>query len=223
VDAGGVESAEPFRKGRKADVVGEELGHAADEVSGVIENGMMVKSKQRKLGTTRGQPRRTRTAKASRITRTAAKSRRASEWGGWGRLSVDGPGHYNPDRSEGPWGRARYSRLNSGVPPVMPSGSERNTAYHLENAKGAYKPLEAQGMPGAGLTAASRGKVPPDKLALKPYWGKPAVRNFREGDGNAGHHRSPVSAFVLPDWISFRIQPVRCSRHRASGAPDFFR
>jgi hypothetical protein len=22
--------------------------------------------------------------------------------------------------------------------------------------------------------------------ALKPYWGKPAVRNFREGDGNNG-------------------------------------
>ena len=25
-----------------------------------------------------------------------------------------------------------------------------------------------------------------DRLALKPYWGKPAVRNFRGGDGNAG-------------------------------------
>ena len=30
----------------------------------------------------------------------------ACEWGGWGRLSEDGPGHYNPDRSEDPWGRA---------------------------------------------------------------------------------------------------------------------
>jgi hypothetical protein len=26
--------------------------------------------------------------------------------GGWGRLSVDGPGQHNPDRSEGPWSRA---------------------------------------------------------------------------------------------------------------------
>ena len=33
------------------------------------------------------------------------KSRCAREWGGWGRLSDDGPGHYNPDPSEGPWGR----------------------------------------------------------------------------------------------------------------------
>jgi hypothetical protein len=36
----------------------------------------------------------------------AAKSRCACEWGGWGRISEDGPGHYNPDRSEDPWGRA---------------------------------------------------------------------------------------------------------------------
>jgi hypothetical protein len=36
--------------------------------------------------------------------RHAVKSRCAREWGGWGRLSDDGPGHYNPDPSEGPWG-----------------------------------------------------------------------------------------------------------------------
>jgi hypothetical protein len=41
-----------------------------------------------------------------RINRSAAKSRCAGEWGAWGRLSDDGPGHYNPDRSEGPWGKA---------------------------------------------------------------------------------------------------------------------
>jgi hypothetical protein len=60
---------------------------------------------QRKLGTTRGSPRRSRTAKASRISRHAVKSRCAREWGGWGRLSDDGPGQNNPDPSEGPWGR----------------------------------------------------------------------------------------------------------------------
>ena len=60
---------------------------------------------KRKLGTARGSPRRSRTAKASRISRHAVKSRCACEWGGWGRLSDDGPGHYNPDPSEGPWGR----------------------------------------------------------------------------------------------------------------------
>jgi hypothetical protein len=64
---------------------------------------------QRKLGTTRGSPRRSRTAKALRISRRAVKSRCAREWGGWGRLSDDGPGHYNPDPSEGPWGKWRRS------------------------------------------------------------------------------------------------------------------
>jgi hypothetical protein len=53
-------------------------------------------------------------------------------------------------------------------------------------------------MPGAGLTELSRGKAPSDRPALKPYWGKPAVRNFREDDGNVGIIRSPVRAIVLP-------------------------
>src|SRR5580700_3781851 len=35
--------------------------------------------------------------------------------------------------------------------------------------------------------------------ALKPYRGKPAVRNFRGGDGNVGIIRSPLRAIVLPD------------------------
>ena len=71
---------------------------------GVAGDGMPGKNVQRKLGTTRGSPRRSRTAKASRISRHAVKSRCVHEWDGWGRLSDDGPGHYNPDLSEGPWG-----------------------------------------------------------------------------------------------------------------------
>src|SRR5258705_9368415 len=71
---------------------------------GVVEDGMPGANEQRKPGTARGSPRRSRTAKASRISRHAVKSRCACEWVGWGRLSDDGPGHYNPDPSEGPWG-----------------------------------------------------------------------------------------------------------------------
>jgi len=74
---------------------------------GVPGDGMPGKNTQRKLGTTRGSPRRSRTAKASRISRHAVKSRCAREWGGWGRISDDGSGHYNPNRSEGPWGMWR--------------------------------------------------------------------------------------------------------------------
>jgi hypothetical protein len=44
------------------------------------------------------------------------------------------------------------------------------------------------------------GKASSDSPALKPYWGKPAVRNFRGGDGNVGIIRSPVRAIALPDY-----------------------
>src|SRR5262249_30602758 len=81
------------------------------ELPGVKEDGMSGRNEQRKLGTARGSPRRTRTAKASRISRHAVKSRCAREWGGWGRLSDDGPGHYNPDLSEDPWGGGGMSDL----------------------------------------------------------------------------------------------------------------
>ena len=80
---------------------------AANEVPGVVESDMSRQNGQRKHGTTRGSPRRSRTAKTSHISSCAVKLRRACEWGGWGRLSDDGPGHYNLDRSEGPWGRAQ--------------------------------------------------------------------------------------------------------------------
>jgi hypothetical protein len=74
------------------------------ELPGVKEDGMSGRNVQRKLGTTRGSPRRSRTAKALRISRFTVKSRCACEWGGWGRVSDDGSGHYNPNPSEGPWG-----------------------------------------------------------------------------------------------------------------------
>ena len=44
------------------------------ELPGVIESGMPGRNGQRKPGTTRGSPRRSRTAKALRISRLAAKS-----------------------------------------------------------------------------------------------------------------------------------------------------
>jgi len=74
------------------------------ELPGVIEDGMSGRNSQRKPGTTRGSPRRSRTAKASRISRHAAKSRCACEWGGWGRLSDDDPRQNNSGPSEDPWG-----------------------------------------------------------------------------------------------------------------------
>ena len=84
---------------------------AAEELPGVPEDDMSTQNGQRKHGTTRGLPRRRRqqyrrTAKATGISRSAVKSSCACEWGGWGRISEDGSGQNNPDRNEGPWGRA---------------------------------------------------------------------------------------------------------------------
>ena len=58
-----------------------------------------------------------------------------------------------------------------------------------------------EGMPGAGLTLPPLRQAPSEMLALKPYWGKPTVRDFRGDDGNVGIIRSPVRATVLPDLL----------------------
>ena len=52
------------------------------------------------------------------------------------------------------------------------------------------------------------GKAPSDSPALKPYRGKPALRNFRGGNGNVGIIRSPVRAIALPDSSVIGTYPV---------------
>src|SRR5262249_26060129 len=74
------------------------------ELPGVVGGGMPGRNGQRKTGTARGWPRRSRTAEASHISRSAMKLGCARERGGWGRLSDDGRDS-KPDRSEDPWGR----------------------------------------------------------------------------------------------------------------------
>ena len=122
------------------------------ELPGVIEDGMPGRNVQRKPGTARGSPRRSRTAKASRISRHAVKSRCARERDGWGRLSDDGPGHYNPDPSEDPWGgglltlQAVHDQL---LRPELQCGT---TVAITKCTKGEGKPVVRQRMPGAGLS-----------------------------------------------------------------------
>jgi hypothetical protein len=99
---------------------------------------------------------------------------------------------------------------NGGAPHLNRPGVERgNGVSALRCTKGRSKPSGATGMPGAGLTEARRGKALPEKPALKPYWGKPAVRNFRGGDGDVGIIRSPVRAIALPDPRGVRIHTTR--------------
>ena len=85
---------------------------------------------------------------ASRISRRAAKSRCAWEWGAWGQLSEDGPGQHNPDRSEDPWGRAAEAARTE----VLVSASVPNTERGLSNGSESTK---GDGKPGAGKATSS--------------------------------------------------------------------
>ena len=79
------------------------------------------------------------------ISRTTAKSQRARERGRWGRLSVDGPGHYNPDRSEGPWGRAAWAAQMAVRHQAHPPALYGDKVRMLERAKGGCKPRSIVG------------------------------------------------------------------------------
>jgi hypothetical protein len=125
------------------------------------------------------------TAKVFRISRETVKSGCAREWGGWGRLSEDGPGQHNPDRSEDPWGEAERTARTD----VFASASSQTQSRASRWQRRARRAMANQ----------YAGKASPDIPALRPYRGKPAVRNFREDDGNVGIIRSPVRAIVLPD------------------------
>jgi hypothetical protein len=128
---------------------------------------------------------------ASRISRRAVKSGCACEWGAWGQISEDGPGHYNPDRSEDPWGRAaEAARAEVHKRTTFPD-TVRGFNVISDGHEGRWQTGR-----GEDLRA---GKAAPEIPALKPYWGKPTVRNFRGGDGNRGIIRSPQSAIVLPE------------------------
>ena len=111
-----------------------------------------------------------------------------------GAVSEDGPGQKNPVWSEGPWGRAaeaaRTEVLQRATSPAQNGDPTREAGSTKDNGK----PTEARD--------ASNGKALSDIPALKPYWGKLAVRNFREGNGNVGMIRSPLRAFALPDQSS---------------------
>jgi hypothetical protein len=96
-DCGRIGSAEPLVSRRRPCRHRSSGTYSMSESPGSERTAWQEGMRQRKPGTTRGSPRRSRTAKASRISRQAAKSRCAREWGGWGRISDDGPGSILPD------------------------------------------------------------------------------------------------------------------------------
>jgi hypothetical protein len=96
-------------------------------------------------------------------------------------------------------------------------GTDPGTLRYRKCAKDGDKLNGSEGMPGAGLTESPFRQVLSAMLALKPYWGKPTVRDFRGDDGNVGIIRSPVRAIVLPD----HRMPSFCAVSRKIRTRDF--
>ena len=98
-----------------------------------------------------------------------------------------------------PWGKEKESLAQRSAQPRARLDTEPAVRAVGEAGEGQLKLRRAAGMLGASLTAARGRQGRPDMLALKPYRGQLAVRNFRGDDGNVGIIRSPVRAIVLLD------------------------
>jgi hypothetical protein len=118
---------------------------------GSVEDGMPGRNEQRKPGTTRGSPRALPHSEGIAYKRYATKSRCAREWGGWGRLSDDGPGQHNLVRSEGPRSRATYVARMAVFHRAGGSDTERRTHAATESTKGGGKPDRRNGNAGSKL------------------------------------------------------------------------
>ena len=110
------------------------------------------------------------TVKAFHISRSAMKLGCAREWGGWGRISVDGPGQHNLDRSEGPWSRATHvARMavfhRAGGPPTQSGGP----MFAAGSTKDGSKPASRDGHAGSQLNRSVIREGPSDRPALEPY------------------------------------------------------
>jgi hypothetical protein len=152
------------------------------------------------------------TGRASGISRQAVKWGCACEWGGWGRLSEEGAGQKNPDWREGPWGRAAEAARTEVHQRATSPAQNGEPTREAGSRKDGGKPSDAREAP--------NGKALSEIPALKPYWGKPAVGNFREGNRNVGMIRSPRRAIALPDRGGRHCQDDRRGEHAESAVPE---
>ena len=85
-----------------------------------------------------------------------------------GAASEDGAGQNNPVWSEGPWGRAAAAARTEVLQRATSPGTERGSDEGSGEHEGQWQTVRRE--------EASNGKALSDTPALKPYWGKPAVR-----------------------------------------------
>src|SRR6516225_210597 len=174
---------------------------AGERSPGVGTGRQSKRDGQPKQGRSRRSPRALPPSEGPRYKRRGAvKSVGAGETGGSGRSGEEGrdslplPERRTRGVQRRGYGGGLFRNVREGSHPGRTQGS--GTRRH---AKGRGKPGGSEGMPGVDLTSGSSGQAWSEKLALKPYWGKPTVRNFRGGGGNVGIIRSPNRATALPD------------------------
>jgi hypothetical protein len=142
----------------------------------------------------------------------------ACEWGGWGRLSDDGPGHYNPDLSEGPWGGGVMILHGSAQSSLRPDTVRDNrcvyevheermqTGYRMAYAGSRLKPLTHPGRHRLESQPSSRtGENPPYGM----------IGGIEETSASFKARSAPRS---YPTSISCRW---RCNGHPAMRAISF--
>jgi hypothetical protein len=99
-------------------------------------------------------------------------------------VSRDPGGQHNLRGSQGPLDRTRPETTTcTAGKPVLPNGLERAEIRGLA----AYKFRSDRGMRVPRLSREHLSEGHGRKPGLKPYWGKPDVRNFRGGAGNVVH------------------------------------
>ena len=142
----------------------------------------------------------------------------AGERDGSGRSSNDARGQHNPGRAKDPWGL--WSRSYGENGPDM-AKAQPEAASLTARGEDAGKQESWQRRPDLAIDVCAGAPGRPALTAwhttLEPYWGKPAVRNLREGAGNGamaarGGH-SPETAAPQPDL-------AKPERHRASALLD---
>ena len=164
------------------------------ELPEVIEDGMSGRNEQRKPGTARGSPRRSRTAKASRISRLAVKSRCAHEGDGWGRISDDGLGHYNPNPSEDPWGGGVIS-LHGGAQSSLWPDTVRDNRVDSEVHKGRMQTGRRTAHAGSRLKLPTIQEGTAWKANLPAVLGK-TRRTLRQDKSRKGGRECDLKPFV---------------------------
>jgi len=175
------------------------------DLPGVVEDGMSGRKDSESVETTRRSPRRSVHSEGIWYKPQSGEIGMCLRVGRMGPVKRRWTGTEEPGPERGPLGqsgRVAQTEVHQRAPsPGTERGSDEGSGEH-----------EGRWQTDRREDCASHGKALSDTPALKPYWGKPAVRNFRESNGNGGILRSPLRAIALPDQSCEIHVPDNCRR-----------